>query len=171
MSLHSRFLLLACPRAAILAAGLVEFPCEIETERAAGRVTDGNLAQAVDYGIGLIRVEDVVATQVGGEGTQGAQVEVALNAKAGVEAVSNDAEVIVVAVRSPLCRGFQAEVLRQLEVVLPNEREIRLVEREHGANSRALLAYPLPFGGRCLVVLEDEEGVPHGMPFPLRIEN
>ena len=64
---HSCFLLLSGSSSAVLRAGLVELPGEVEREGAAGGVVDGEVAIAVDDGIGLVGIEDVDAAQVGSQ--------------------------------------------------------------------------------------------------------
>ena len=117
-------------------------------------------ANAVEDGIGLVGVEDVNATHIEGQLSETAEIEVALDAEFCTKAVGSDAVVVVVSLVGPLGSSVQAEVLRQFDVVLPDECEVRTVQRQYGAISR-----------RRLVVLEYREGVPHRMPIQLRIEN
>ena len=65
--LHPRLLLFAGTRAAILRAGLVELPGKVECEGTTSRIVDGEVAIAVDDGIGLVGIEDVDAAQVGSQ--------------------------------------------------------------------------------------------------------
>ena len=65
--LHPRLLLFAGTRAAILRAGLVELPREVEQEGATGWIMDSQIAITEDDGIGLVGVEDVDAAQVGSQ--------------------------------------------------------------------------------------------------------
>ena len=65
--LHPRLLLFAGTRAAILRAGLVELPREVEHEGATGWIMDSQITIAKDDGIGLVGVEEVDAAQVGSQ--------------------------------------------------------------------------------------------------------
>ena len=118
------------------------------------------LAETEDSGIGLVGVEDINAAHIERQLSETAEVEVALDAEFCIEAVGDDAVVIVIALVSPLGIGTQAEAVGQFDVVLPDECEVRTGQRQYGAISR-----------RRLVVLENREGVPHRMPIQLRIEN
>ena len=65
--LHPGFLLAAGTRAAILRAGLVELPRQVEQESAAGRIVDSEVAIAEEDGIGLVAIEEIDAAQVGSQ--------------------------------------------------------------------------------------------------------
>ncbi len=56
MTLHTSFLLIAGTGATILRAGLVELPHEVDEESATGGIADGQLADAVDGGVGLVGI-------------------------------------------------------------------------------------------------------------------
>ena len=64
------------------------------------------------------------------------EVEVALHTERKVEALGGDAEVVVIALRGPLGVGSQAETVGQLDVVVPDERDVWVVEGFDGAVSR-----------------------------------
>ena len=66
-TLHTCLLLVACTGAAILRAGLVELPRQVEQESAAGRIVDSEVAIAEEDGIGLVGVEEIDAAQVGSQ--------------------------------------------------------------------------------------------------------
>ena len=154
ISLHSCFLLFSGSGATILRAGLIELPDEIDEECATGGVADGQLSDAVDGGIGLVGVEDVVATHIERQRAETTEVEVALHAEREVETLGVDAEVVVVALRCPLGIGRQTKTMRQFDVVVPDERDVWVVEGLDGT-----------VGRRRLVVLEYGEDIPHRVPF------
>jgi len=79
---------------------------------------------AIEGGIGLIGVEDVNAAHIERQLSETAEVEVALDTEFDIEAVGDDAEVVVVALHGPLSIGTQAETVGQLEVVVPEERDV-----------------------------------------------
>ena len=85
--------------------------------------------------------------------SQASKVEIALQAECEVEALGRDAEVVVVALRGPLGVGSQAEIVGQFDVVVPDERDVWVVEGLDGA-----------VGRRRLVVLEDGEDIPQRVP-------
>ena len=153
MTLHSCLLLLSGTTSAILRTGLVELPGEIDQEGSTGGVVNRQFANAVEDGIGLVGVEDVNATHIKGQLSETAEVEVALDAEFDIQAVGDDAVVVVVALVGPLGSSVQTETLRQFDVVLPDKREVRTGQRQDRSVCR-----------RRLVVLEYREGVPHRMP-------
>ena len=65
--LHACFLFVAGTGAAILRAGLVELPRQVEDESAAGGIAGGEVAIAEDDGLGFVGVEEVDAAQVGSQ--------------------------------------------------------------------------------------------------------
>ena len=67
--LHSCLLFLTSAATTILRASLVELPSQVDHEGATGRITESQLAWTIHSTIGLIGVEDVVATQVESEQT------------------------------------------------------------------------------------------------------
>ena len=89
ISSHSCLLLLSGAGAAVLRAGLVELPDEVEGDGAAGGVVGREFADAVDDGGGLVGVQDVVAAEVGGQRAEAAQVEVVLHAEREVETLDH----------------------------------------------------------------------------------
>ena len=91
ISSHSCLLLLSGAGAAVLRAGLVELPDEVEGDGAAGGVVGREFADAVDDGGGLVGVQDVVAAHIEGQLSQTAQVEVALHAECEVKSLGGDA--------------------------------------------------------------------------------
>ena len=139
--------------ATILRAGLVELPDEIDEECAAGRIVSRQFTDTVDGGTGLVGVEKVSATHIEGQLSQTTEIEVALHAEREVETLLCDAEVVVVALRCPLGISRQPKTVRQFDVVVPDERDVWVVEGLDGAVSR-----------RCLIILEDGERIPHGVP-------
>lgn len=151
--LHAGLLLLASTATTIFRAGLVELPDEVDEEGAAARIGCRQFTDAVDGGVSLVGVEDVNATHIKRQLSETAEVEVALYANREVETLGCDAEVVVVTLRSPLGIGTQAEAVRQFDVVVPDKRDVWVVEGLDGT-----------VGSRRLVVLEDGERIPHGMP-------
>ena len=109
---------------------LVELPCEVEREGAAGGVVDGEVAIAEDDGICLVGIEDIDAAKVGSQRTETVQVEVFLDTKAGEETRLSDAEIVVLALRGPFHIGTQAEGVRQFDGVSPGTVEPRPRERD-----------------------------------------
>ena len=109
--LHTCLLLLAGTTSAILRAGLVELPIEVDEERAAGGVGGREFADAVDDGLGLVSVQNINAANIKSQLSETAEVEVVLHAKCEVESLGGDAEVVVVALRGPLGVGSQSETV------------------------------------------------------------
>ena len=99
MTSHSCLLLLAGTTSTILRAGLVEFPRQVEREGTAGGIVDGDITDAIDDAAILVGVEHIVATQVGCQGAETAQVEITLHAEVGSETGASEAEVVDVALR------------------------------------------------------------------------
>ena len=133
LQLHTCFLLLAGTRATILRVSLVELPCEIEGEGASGRVVGGNLADAIDDGTVLVGIEYIVATQVGCQGAEAAQVEVALHSEVASEDGAVEACVVYVAFRRQAHTCAQAPAMRQLHGVVPSKVDIRAAEGDLAA--------------------------------------
>lgn len=117
--LHSRFLLLTCASATVLAAGLVETPSEVKDEGSAGRITCVEFAKAEDGCTCLVGVEDVVTTQVNGQRTHAVEIEVLLHSDFRIEAAFSEAEVVVVTFGHPIGIKIHAEVMRQLNDIHP----------------------------------------------------
>jgi len=153
ISLHSCLLLLAGTRAAILRLGLVELPREVEGEGASGRVVGGNLADAIDDAAALVGIEHIVAAQVGCQGAEAAQVEVALHAVVVSEGDAVEAEVVHVTLRRQAHACTQAPAMRQLHGVVPSKVDIRTAEGDLAA-----------VGTWRLIVLELGIDEPCGMP-------
>ena len=133
--LHSCFLLVASTRAAILRAGLVELPSEVEDESAAGGIVGGEVAIAEDDGLGLVGIEEVDAAQVGSQRAQTTKRDIFLYAEAAYDAGLRDAEVVVLTLRGPIHVGTQSEIARQFDGVAPRSVEPRLAECGHFAFS------------------------------------
>ena len=140
--LHPCFLLFAGTTTAILASGLVELPGEVEREGTTGRIEYCQLTRTIDDGLGLVGIEDVVATQIEGQRAETTQIEVALNAHIDTSLSLQDAEVVDVAFRIETDSSIDAPALWQFDGVVPADVHIRTVECDDRANSRALLAYP-----------------------------
>ena len=117
--LHTCLLLLAGTRAAILRVGFVELPRQVEREGTTGGVVHLEVAIAVDDGIGLVAVEEVVATQVYRERAKTAEAEILLHAEVAHDAGLGDVEVIVVAFGGKVQVSTQAQVVGQLDGVAP----------------------------------------------------
>lgn len=62
--LHSSLLLLSSTTATIFRACLIEFPSEVENEGATRRIKHCHLAWTIQYSLGFVTIEYVVATQV-----------------------------------------------------------------------------------------------------------
>ena len=128
MELHAGLLLLSGTRTTIFRVGLVELPREVEREGASGRVIDGKLADAIDDAAVLVGIEYIVAAQVGCQGAEAAQVEVALHTEVASEDGADEAEVVYVAFRRQAHACAQAPAMRQLHGVVPSHVDIRTVE-------------------------------------------
>jgi len=117
--LHPGFLLAAGTRAAILRAGLVELPRQVEQESAAGRIVDSEVAIAEEDGIGLVAIEEIDAAQVDCQLPKVTQMEVLLQAKTANDTWLGDTEIVVLALSGPLHVGTQPEGVRQFNGVSP----------------------------------------------------
>ena len=126
--LHSCFLLFSGTRATIFRVSLVELPCDVEGEGTAGRIVDGQLADAIDDAAVLVGLEYIVAAQVGCQGAEAAQVEVALHAEVASECGADEAGVVHVAFRRQAHTCAQAPAMRQLHGVVPSNVDIRTAE-------------------------------------------
>ena len=126
--LHACFLFVAGTGAAVLRAGLVELPRQVEYESAAGGIAGGEVAIAEDDGLGLIGVKEVDATQVGSQSAQAAERDVFLNTEIADDTGLRDAEIVVLALCGPLQVGTQSESVGQFDGIAPRTIEPRLRE-------------------------------------------
>ena len=127
-NLHSCLLLRASTRAAVLRAGLVELPRQVEDEGTAGGIAGGEVAIAEDDGLGLVGIEEVDAAQVGSQRAQTVERDVLLDAEVADDAGPCDAEVVVLALCSPLQVGTQTKGVGQFNGVAPGAVEPGLGE-------------------------------------------
>ena len=154
MTLHTGFLFLAGTRTAILRAGLVELPYQVEKEGATRRIKHRQLAWTIQGGLGLVAVEYVVATQVEGKQAHAAQVEVALNTHIDMPLSLQEAAVAHIALWIETSTGIDAPALGQLDSIIPAQVQVRAIE----CDGRIV-------GRRRLVVLEEQINKPCGVPF------
>ena len=113
---------------AILRAGLVELPRDIEDERSAGGIVGGEVAIAEDDGLGLVGIEEVDATQVSSQSAQATERDVFLNTEIADDTGLRDAEIVILALCGPLQVGTQTEGVGQFDGVAPRAVEPGLGE-------------------------------------------